>query len=319
MDSSTESIATTSVVIEHGDKVIQIEAVAGDHIGATIAASKKFYEWQFLGTLAEYLSPGDLVVDVGANIGNHSVFFAAICGADVISFEPLPLAADILQKNVDANSLSGKIQVRQRALGENLAKAKLDKLDLANVGATAFAVAPDGDFEVSTLDHEEITKTVSLIKVDAEGMDVPVLRGGVELIERDRPIIACEAATVAQQAELEAFAAEAGYSFVYRFNATPTYVLAPSRTALERANIERRAAGLLTSTHWATRDLYYRLGLVSTNLRSLSDVQESYNSANLTAPPQEDGIAGLSARIEQLEALVRTLSERLTDSDTQRQ
>lgn len=311
MDSSTESIATTSVDIAHGDQHILIEAVSGDHIAATIAATKKFYEWQFLGTLAEYLAPGDLVVDVGANIGNHSLYFAAVCGANVISFEPLPLAADILQRNIVGNSLQDQVEVRRKALGENPTKARLEKLDLTNVGATAFALSPDGDFVVSTLDLEDIQKRVSLIKVDAEGMDISVLKGSVGLIERDRPIIACEAATAAQQADLEYFASETGYSFIYRFNATATYVLAPSRTALERARIERRAAGVITSTHWATRDLYYRIGLVASDLKSVSAVQESFAVPTAVVQGFDHAIPDLLRRIEELESLVGKLTARL--------
>ncbi|MDR6987953.1 FkbM family methyltransferase [Paenarthrobacter nitroguajacolicus] len=311
MDSSTEEIATTSVDIVHGDKHILIEAVAGDHIAATIAATKKFYEWQFLGTLAEYLAPGDLVVDVGANIGNHSLYFAAVCGTNVISFEPLPLAAEILQRNIAVNSLQEQVEVRRKALGEHATKARLEKLDLTNVGATAFAVSPDGDFVVSTLDLEDIQKRVSLIKVDAEGMDIAVLKGAVGLIERDRPMIACEAATAAQQADLEHFASELGYSFIFRFNATATYVLAPARTALERAKIERRAAGVITSTHWATRDLYYRVGLVASELKSVRAVQESLTTPTSSGHRVDSVIADLSKRVEELESLVSELTARM--------
>lgn len=309
MDSSTESIATTSLAIEHHGKRILIEAVAGDHIAAMIDASKMFYEWQYLGTLAEYLKPGDLVLDVGANIGNHTLYFAAVCEAKVISFEPLPLAADILQRNVDSNSLQDHVEVRRVALGETPSRATLDKLDLTNVGATTFAPASEGEYAVSAIDAEGIQQRVSLIKVDAEGMDLAVLKGAVDLIARDRPIIACEAATAVEQTELEHFASEAGYSFVAQFNATPTYILAPSATPLERANLERRAAGLITRTNWATRDLYYRLGLVNGDLKSVKDGLPS-------APAEQDAgttVVELSERVEQLEALVSKLSSRLED------
>ncbi|MBU8868314.1 FkbM family methyltransferase [Paenarthrobacter aromaticivorans] len=311
MDSSTESIATTSLAIEHHGKRILIEAVAGDHIAAMIDASKKFYEWQYLGTLAEYLKPGDLVLDVGANIGNHSLYFAAVCEAKVISFEPLPLAADILQRNVDSNSLQDHIEVRRVALGEKPSRATLDKLDLKNVGATTFAVSSNGEYAVSAIDVEEIRQRVALIKVDAEGMDVAVLKGAIDLIARDRPIIACEAATAVEQAELEQFASESGYSFVAQFNATPTYILVPSATPLERAHMERRAAGLITRTNWATRDLYYRLGLVNGELKSIKDGLS-------TAPAEQDAstaVAGLSERVKQLEVLLGELSNRLEDRD----
>ncbi|MFJ4209604.1 FkbM family methyltransferase [Paenarthrobacter sp. NPDC089675] len=313
MESSTESIETTKLDVEHGDKRFVVEVVAGDHIGATLAASRKFYEWQFLGTLAEYLEPGDLVIDVGANIGNHSLYFSGVCGADVIAFEPLPLAFEVLQRNVRANSLETKIEVQQKAVGAAPAKAKLEKLDLANVGATSFSVDTDGEFEVSSLDAENINRQVALIKVDAEGMDLQVLRGAAGLISRDRPIIAVEAATKSDQRNLEQFAAEAGYAFIAEFNATPTYVLAPSATPLERAKIERRAASLVTRTHWNTRDLYYRLGLVNSDLRTVRDVQETNVPLVAAGADVPELLAALSARVRQLEGDVQALSNQLAD------
>ncbi|MEO3942031.1 FkbM family methyltransferase [Paenarthrobacter nicotinovorans] len=311
MDSSPASIATTTLLVAHGDKQVTIEAVAGDHIAATINASKNFYEWQFLGELSQYIKAGDLVLDVGANIGNHSLYFAAVCGAQVISFEPLPLAAEILQRNVDSNSLQEHIEVRRKALGEGRSKAKLDKMDLSNVGATTFELSPEGDFDVSALDLEGILERVSLIKVDAEGMDLSVLKGATELISRDRPIIACEAATAVEQVALERFASEIGYAFVAEFNATPTYILAPAGTPLERARVERRSAGLLTRTHWATRDLYYRVGLVNTNVKSLSDAQTPSAALDELAKEGARAQAALVDRVERLEAMVEALTERL--------
>ncbi|WP_347108235.1 FkbM family methyltransferase [Paenarthrobacter sp. S56] len=313
MDISTEPIETTKLHVEHGDKRFALEAIKGDHIGATLAASNKFYEWQYLGTLAEYLEPGDLVIDVGANIGNHSLYFAGVCGADVIAFEPLPIAFEVLQRNVRANSLEPNIEVRQVAVGAAPAKAKLEKLDLANVGATSFSVDTEGDFEVSSLDAESINRQVALIKVDAEGMDLQVLRGAAELIARDRPILAVEAATKVDQANLEQFAAEAGYSFVAEFNATPTYVLAPSTSSLERARIERRAAILITRTHWNTRDLYYRLGLVNSGLRTVRDVQETNVPLVAAGADVPELVAALSARVRQLEEAVQALSGKLAE------
>lgn len=313
MESSIESIETAKLDVEHGDKRFAVEVVSGDHIGATLAASRKFYEWQFLGTLAEYLEPGDLVIDVGANIGNHSLYFAGVCGADVIAFEPLPLAFEVLQRNVRANSLETKIEVRQKAVGVAPAMAKLEKLDLANVGATSFSVDTQGDFEVSSLDEENIQRQVALIKVDAEGMDLQVLRGAVGLISRDRPIIAVEAATKVDQTNLEQFAAETGYSFIAEFNATPTYILAPSSTPLERAKIERRAASLITRTHWNTRDLYYRLGLVNSDLRIVRDVQETNVPLVAAGADIPELVSALSARVRQLESAVQLLSDQLAE------
>ena len=56
-----------------------------DHIFRTIQSSHSFYESPFLHYVSHFLSPGDRVIDVGANIGNHVVFFAGVCKCDAIA------------------------------------------------------------------------------------------------------------------------------------------------------------------------------------------------------------------------------------------
>lgn len=302
MSIPAEALELTTFQIQHGGKLLTVDAVVGDHIGSTMSLSGTFYEWQMLGAAAEYLKPGDFVIDVGANIGNHSLYFAAICGAEVLAFEALPLTADILQRNVEQNFLDDQIEVCRRVIGENSSSASLVKFDPTNIGATSFGLAVGGDYPVSSLDLERIHRKVSLIKVDAEGMDIPVLRGAIGIITRDRPMLVCEAATTEAQEALEEFAAEASYSFIAEFNATPTYILAPSANARERAAIERRAARLTTQTNLATRDLNYRMNLVNSELREL----------------RQEWAGGQSARIERLESALASLAALLEQSSTER-
>lgn len=298
MRNSEDAIAGSWTSIEIHGKQVRISGIEGDYIATTIANSKMFYEWQLLGALSEYLKPGDFVIDVGANIGNHTLYFAAICEAEVLAFEPLALAAEVLQMNVEQNFLDDRIEIRRKALGQFTARAKLSRFNAENVGASAFALSPDGEYRVSALDLENIDRKVSLIKVDAEGMDVSVLRGAADLIARDRPILVCEAATATEQTALEQFVSEIGYSFVAQFNATPTYILAPARTPRERAAMERRNAVLRTRTNLATRDLYYRISLVSNDLKAQRAEEDS-------------SVAELRERIGQLEALVEALERRV--------
>jgi FkbM family methyltransferase len=300
MRNTDDTIAGSRTSIEIHGKRVWISGLEGDHIASTIANSKMFYEWQLLGALSDYLQPGDYVVDVGANIGNHTLYFAAICEAEVLAFEPLALAAEVLQLNVEQNFLDDRVEIRRKALGQFTARAKLSRFDPENVGASAFALSPEGEYRVSALDLERIERKVSLIKVDAEGMDVAVLRGAADLIARDRPILVCEAATAAEQTSLEQFASEIGYSFVAQFNATPTYIMAPARNPRERAAMERRNAVLRTSTNLATRDLYYRIAVINNDLKA----QRADESKKL---------AEMSQRVEQLEALVGKLMERLSE------
>jgi hypothetical protein len=60
-----------------------------DHLARVIRSTGQFYEPDVLMKIREIHLPGTIIIDVGANIGNHTVFFAAILGAPVLAIEPL--------------------------------------------------------------------------------------------------------------------------------------------------------------------------------------------------------------------------------------
>jgi FkbM family methyltransferase len=120
-------------------------------------------------------------VDVGANIGNHALWFAAICKLDVVAFEPLVWHE--LRRNVVLNALEDKIHVVPHALGD-------DQMPRKHVGDGLLRPAARG-MEIRRLDDYGI-RNVSMIKVDVEGMEANVLAGGQKTITRDRPVIFAE-------------------------------------------------------------------------------------------------------------------------------
>jgi FkbM family methyltransferase len=64
-----------------------------------------------------FLRPGDLFVDVGANVGFYSILAAAASGANCLAFEPGPDAFDWLCGNIGLNGVSARVEVRREALG----------------------------------------------------------------------------------------------------------------------------------------------------------------------------------------------------------
>src|SRR5688572_21670039 len=73
---------------------------AGEHILRFVSKTGQFYEADLLETLDEWIDVRHhYVIDVGANIGNHTLFFAAVMGARVIAIEPNPEALRYLKQN----------------------------------------------------------------------------------------------------------------------------------------------------------------------------------------------------------------------------
>lgn len=154
------------------------------HVAAT--GSHEPSEQAFLAALVR---PGDVAVDVGANIGIYTVALAAM-GARVAAFEPGTQARSVLAHNLALNASTDHVEVFPFALGDRDGSALLaTALDGANHleegGGVAGSTEP---VEIRTLDtvveaHGSWFDGLGplVVKIDAEGHDEEVLRGGRRL------------------------------------------------------------------------------------------------------------------------------------------
>jgi FkbM family methyltransferase len=63
------------------------------------------------------LAPGDLVVDIGANMGSYTMLASKIRGARTIAVEPDPDTAPALRRNIEVNAIGDRVRVAEAALG----------------------------------------------------------------------------------------------------------------------------------------------------------------------------------------------------------
>lgn len=228
---------------EHRNKAYVFAHFSGDYIPAKMAEKKQFYESPFLNLLARLHQPGKLIVDGGANIGNHTVFFAGVIGAPVIAFEPQPFNHGFLLANVFLNHLAQKVDAREIALGEQAGNVSLRQALPGNYGsftADMALVKPPNvdthpatafDVPVSTLDAElaGYDDAVSIIKLDLEGMELHALRGATNIIAKSLPVIAVECFTRSIFQNIKEFLAVFDYFVIDSTNATPTFIFLTRR------------------------------------------------------------------------------------------
>lgn len=165
-------------------------------------------------------------IDVGACIGNHTVFFSKVIGAHVISFEPDIRNYNLLVRNIDLNNVGVLVSARYSAVG-NLFKRVCFQHDTSNnCGMSKIAASGNEKVYVVPLDDTINDKSkVHLIKIDVEGYNLPVLTGAQGIITRDHPEIYIEAGTDEELKEVESFLLPLGYKrWPTPFNATPTYM-----------------------------------------------------------------------------------------------
>ena len=187
-------------------------------------------EDKIVGRLASDISrkvkDGDLFVDIGANIGNHSIFMAAISNCDVVSIEPNKHLATAFSETIKLNNFSKKIDLIEKGIGQNAGHAAFQKEIPNNLGAQKLGKtnSSNGDIELTTLDDLNFDNSLKLLKIDVEGMEMEVLRGGEKTIEKDLPIIYIEGKTKEELMSIKNFLAPFGYRYKKTFNASPTHL-----------------------------------------------------------------------------------------------
>lgn len=126
------------------------------------------------------LRPGDLFVDVGANIGSYTIL-AGDLGAEVIAFEPASDTFTLLAENVALNGYP--VQAIQAAAGSVCGIARFTNgRDCVN------RLDPEGDVEtaVVTVDSVINGRAVAGMKIDVEGFEIEVLRGCEQALSESR-------------------------------------------------------------------------------------------------------------------------------------
>ena len=160
-----------------------------------------FYERRFLEILVNHFPYGAIALDIGANIGNHSICLANSF-SKIHAFEPNPRVLARLVSNIDLNKIKN-IDVHDIGLGKESAVIPFRENNDGNLGASGFLRPKDkldalsicinlkishADSYISKLNLERI----DFIKVDVEGWEPELFEGMADTIQQYRPIIAFE-------------------------------------------------------------------------------------------------------------------------------
>jgi FkbM family methyltransferase len=154
----------------------------------------QFYEVEELALMRSLFPPEAVVVDVGANVGNHSVFFAGVCKAQrVLAFEVNPSAIELLKENVRLNRLDAiDLTYLGRAATDRVRRFEIVDDAPDNLGGAHLVEDRTGQIVSTTLDTALTDVNIDFLKIDVEGMEIKALRGARRTIRRCRPPIFVE-------------------------------------------------------------------------------------------------------------------------------
>ena len=162
-------IGSTKLIIERG------------MVGATGNFYCGLHEFEDMGFVLHFLRRDDLFLDIGANVGTYTVLAAGVTGSSVMAFEPIPTTHARLLSNLQVNSLNASVVALNIGLGAEsgylVFSADLDSEN--HVLQTGMQI--EGEItrvNVDSLDNVLGGRMPTMIKIDVEGFETEVIRGG---------------------------------------------------------------------------------------------------------------------------------------------
>jgi len=204
-----------------------IMGLKGDYLARVLRQTKRYYEGDLLEAIRRY-GRGGTYVDVGAHYGNHTAYFLLESGAEhVVAFEPDPRNFKVLSGTVAANDLQERTTLHNVGVHDVWTQARLEGRS-GNTG-NFMLVEEGGDCPLVRLDDTIADiGTISVIKIDVEGAESNVIRSGLGVIARDKPILTveCRKGTGFEGLLDQAVAllAPLGYRTKGCYGGTPTYL-----------------------------------------------------------------------------------------------
>lgn len=206
-----------------------------------------------LDILKKYLPKNSNMIDIGANIGNHSVFFGPHF-KKVYCFEPNPILFKILQGNIMLNSLDQKTELINYGLGEK-DEYKKYILTTRNLGGSGFferSFNPkyhhsEYKLKITTGDSIEF-KNIGFIKIDTEGYDFNVIKGLRDTIKKFEPIITFEVHPFGKDtSEIIPYLKSLGYEYIYHNHTSRLFP--PSLKEIDKFENGRLYNSIICSTY----------------------------------------------------------------------
>ena len=160
------------------------------HLSKWIAEHGRLdFDTHFLKEICQFIKGGDVVIDVGAFVGDHTLAYANMTSGRpgaVWAFEPNPIVYECLKKNMAPYSHVYCVRAGVSDK-ESMTKLQTDP----NLGGAHLIELPEGDIITVTIDSLNLDRC-ALIKIDAEGFEARVLIGAKKTLSRCRPVLVIE-------------------------------------------------------------------------------------------------------------------------------
>jgi FkbM family methyltransferase len=201
-----------------GDDVLDLPA---EHTLPIYQGKHKLFD-RFLPVLASFVKKGDIIIDIGANVGDTAIMMCQNSDSQIICVEPSDKFFPYLERNI---SKLGSEREKQFLLKKALIGSDKFAGHLQHYGGTAKVVVDDQSNKDPKVELDVLIgdEQIGLIKVDTDGFDFDVLNSGLKVLERSRPMLFWEnqIENADQEKGYKALyknLADLGYSWLYIFD-----------------------------------------------------------------------------------------------------
>ncbi len=200
------------VIVRNFDSDLRLQLDRSKAMGASIYWTG-FHEYRELLFLHDFLKNDMVLLDIGANIGEYSIFAAKrLTQGKVVAFEPVPTLRKMLDENIELNQFTNVI-VKPFGLSDEVGSFPIYFVgENENEGQATFFPGLHSNQRSVVADLKKLDDVWShlsldrldFIKMDIEGSELKALQGGRATLTRFRPLVMLEVSEVTYQA--------AGYS-----------------------------------------------------------------------------------------------------------
>ena len=166
-------------------------------IGKSIKNGYYWEEWMFKYIQQNYIDNTN-IIDLGGNIGTTTLLMSEVLSNNCKIYTFEPVYSDILFKNIEENKLCDKVDIYPYGVGKQINSLQINPVNLfdhINFGALSLCNSEYNEnnmkIDIVPIDYFNFDN-VSLIKIDVEHMEIEVLEGCLNLIEKCKPTIIIE-------------------------------------------------------------------------------------------------------------------------------
>jgi FkbM family methyltransferase len=210
-EQKTRFFESTNEIVESGSLVVKLPVYRGSfEIGFHSSILKiilvyRDYESEIAGLIEKYIDPEKDALDVGANVGFHSVLLARLINSDhrVLAFEPTPNAIYYLKNNLKRNDCEYKVIIYEGIASDADGIFTLNVIEgleeYSSVGSLTHPYTKNYKSHSVSVKGNTIDNLVTqynlspgFIKIDTEGSEYSVFKGAEQTIRTHRPVIISE-------------------------------------------------------------------------------------------------------------------------------